>query len=264
MLEYFSTRITRTLSLAKRKLIAWSLEFIQLLTDPESDAAAHVFEVSISGKPYAVKAFKYYNDEEDNSALFGSERDAAPLDRLDLYLDPFYNECRAYGKLVEAGLNGAVAVHCYGYMMIPAKYEDELKHRFGIVDWDRPVEENEKRPSQMQPLKAIVKDLVLEDTTWSPKTAKKMLRDLRKIRQQGIYVMDIKPENYKGGLLVDFSIAITKPHFLFDIKPSWQMEGYMNEDLMDFDAMIRKRKVKTTIRASRNMETIRKLRSYNG
>lgn len=123
-------------------------------------------------------------------------------------------------------------------MMIPAKYEDELKHRFGIIDWDRPVEENGKRPSQMQPLKAIVKDLVLEDTTWSPKTARKMLKDLRKIRQQGIYVMDIKPENYKGGLLVDFSIAITKPHFLFDIKPSWQMEGYMNEDLMDFDARV--------------------------
>lgn len=31
------------------------LEFVQLLTDPESDASAHVFEVVIASKTYALK-----------------------------------------------------------------------------------------------------------------------------------------------------------------------------------------------------------------
>lgn len=47
-------------------------------------------------------------------------------DLLQAYMDPFYNECRAYGRLEEANLNGKVAVRCHGYMTFPAEYEEEL------------------------------------------------------------------------------------------------------------------------------------------
>ncbi|KAL9119290.1 MAG: hypothetical protein Q9187_004159, partial [Circinaria calcarea] len=222
------------------------LEFVQLLSDTILDANAYVTE------------FKYYNDKEDDLALDELERDLvsrpvagnpAPLDHLDYYFDPFYNECRAYGKLVEAKLNGEVAVRCHGYLILSAKREDDLDHRFAITGWNRPIEEYDKLPSKRQPLRAIVKDLVLEDTKWSPLVANKMLRDLRKTRKHEVYAMDIKPENYKGGLLVDFSIALTDPHLVFKFKPDWQVEGYKNEDLIAFDPMIRDKKVKTTIRA---------------
>lgn len=162
------------------------------------------------------------------------------MDHLDYYCDPFYNECRAYGKLVEHNLNGEVAVRCHGYLMLSAEYEDQLDDRFPELelDRDRPSEEYEKPVSSRSPLRAIVKDLVLEETTWKPYVARRMLRDLRKMRQLGIYAMDIKAENYTGGKLVDFSVAITLPNFIFDVKPTLQVQGYMNEDLGAFDAMM--------------------------
>jgi hypothetical protein len=35
-------------------------------------------------------------------------------------MDLFFNECRAYGRLIDKKINGKVAVR-YGYLMIPAK-----------------------------------------------------------------------------------------------------------------------------------------------
>ncbi|KAL8951220.1 MAG: hypothetical protein Q9222_002783 [Ikaeria aurantiellina] len=264
------------------------LEFIRILSDTSIDADAYVFEVSIGGQPFALKVvrlnlssapsccklipaqFHFYDDEEDLMGLDEYERkilsrpvagNSAPLDHLDHYFDPFYNECRAYGKLVGAKLNGEVAVRCHGYMMLSSKQEDALDQKFGASDWNRPVEEYDRLPSTRPPLRAIVKDLILDDTRWTPRVANKMLRDLKKMRKLGIYVMDVKPENYKDGMLVDFSVALTNPHVVFDIKPDFQIQGYKNEDLIAFDAMMQEQKVKTTIRASRNPDTVRKLRS---
>lgn len=87
----------------------------------------------------------------------------APLDHLDYYFDSFYNECRAYGKLVEAKLNGEVAVRCHGYLMLSHEQEDELDRRFGITDWNRPIEQYDMSPSKRPLLRAIVKNLILED-----------------------------------------------------------------------------------------------------
>ncbi|KAI4279928.1 MAG: hypothetical protein L6R38_004868 [Xanthoria sp. 2 TBL-2021] len=84
-----------------------------------------------------------------------------------------------------------------------------------------------------------------------------MLRDLKKIRKLGVYAVDIKPNNYKGGLLVDLSIALTHPHIVFQTKPEFQQQGYKNQDLIAFDAMMQDQKVKTRIRAFRNIEIAR-------
>ncbi|KAL8671530.1 MAG: hypothetical protein Q9168_003975 [Polycauliona sp. 1 TL-2023] len=186
----------------------------------------------------------------------------APIDHVDYYFDPFYNECRAYGKLVEVNLNGKVAVRCHGYLLLPARYEKDLDRQFGEIEWNRPIEEYDKPVSERQPLRAIVKDLVLQDTEWSPLTANQILRNLKLMRKHEIYAMDIKARNYKAGLLIDFGTALTEPHFVFEIRPDFQVRGYKNSDLIDFDAMMRDRNVKTTIRAFRNRETMRKLRSF--
>ncbi|KAL8830877.1 MAG: hypothetical protein Q9170_005535 [Blastenia crenularia] len=236
------------------------LEFVQILTDPDSDVRAHVFEVLIAAKSYALKIFKYYDDEEDDWALWGSQREKAPIGHLDYYLDPFFNECRAYGRLTMAGLNGKDAVGCHGYLMLPAKAEQEIDDQFGEIDWNRP--DVDLPVLEQQPLKAIVKDLITDDTAWSPKVARKILKDLKEMRREGVYAMDVKPNNYKGGLLVDFSIALTEPHFLFDIKPPFQVRAFQNEDLIAFDAMVQDKKIRTPLRAFQDMDTMRKLRSY--
>lgn len=55
-------------------------------------------------------------------------------------MDSFFNECRAYGRLIDRKINRKVPVR-YGYLMIPANKEDELRERFGVTTWDRPDEE---------------------------------------------------------------------------------------------------------------------------
>lgn len=61
--------------------------------------------------------------------------------------------------------------------------------------------------------------------------------------------MDIKINNYKAGLLVDLSSAMTRPHFFLDMCPEPRYERIMNEDLCAFDDMIEEAKVKTWVKA---------------
>ena len=207
--------------------------------------------------------FKFYDDSEDLAALSVHHRKFFSPNLIHCHMDPFFNECRAYGKLIDKNLNGKVAVRCYGYLMIPANREDELRKRFGVAAWNRPQDEYSKPLSRRQPFRAIVKDLITEDVPLTAKTARKMLRDLRKIRSFKVYNMDIVARNYKGGLLVDFSVAITRPHYLFVIKPAWRRELYKYDDLMAFDDMLDEAGIVTLARATPNKEYVKKLRPRN-
>lgn len=175
-------------------------------------------------------------------------------------MDPFDSECRAYGRLVEANVNGMVAVGCHGHLTLPAEIEDQLRRDFNVDNWDRLDEEYSRPISKREPFRAIVKDLVTEDVSFTPKIAKKMLRDLKRIRKFGVYPMDVRARNYKGGLLVDFSIAMTEPHYLFLIKPLHQVISYKRDDLLSFDGMMEDEGVASWQRALPNPEYCAKLR----
>lgn len=77
----------------------------------------------------------------DRAGLVTEENNLVPNDLLHAHMDPFFNECRAYGRLIEASQNGKIAVRCYGHMSIPADKEEELSQKFNIQAWDRPGEE---------------------------------------------------------------------------------------------------------------------------
>ena len=64
-----------------------------------------------------------------------------------------------------------------------------------------------------------------------------MLRDLKKIRALGVYPMDIRKRNYRGGLLLDMSAATTAPHYVFDHVPKWRIKAMMRQDLRDNEDM---------------------------
>ena len=57
-------------------------------------------------------------------------------------------------------------VRCYGHMTLPAETEVQLEKSYR-VEWDRPGEDYGKTVSQQQPLRAIVKDLVLDEIPWT-------------------------------------------------------------------------------------------------
>ena len=176
------------------------------------------------------------------------------------HTDPFYRECRAYGRLIEAGLNGKVAARCFGYVAIPAETEKFLQREFEIFDWNRPCEEYDKLPTKRQPFRAILKEFIPDEGPLTDRIVKRILRDLKKMRKQGVYPRDIAARNYKAGLLLDFDAAMTEPHFLFQIRPRYQVDHYKEMDFFKFDQMIEDEGIKTLVRALPNDDYLEKLR----
>ena len=154
-------------------------------------------------------------------------------------------------------------MRCHGYLTVPAQREEELKQRFKVDAWDRPSDELSTPISKRQPLRAILKDLVVKDVPLTEAIVKKTLKDLRRIRRLRVYPMDIAARNYKGGLLIDFSIAITEPHYLFAIKPRWRVQRWKHQDLDLWQIMVAEEEIATWERAIPNKEYCKKLRSHD-
>lgn len=72
--------------------------------------------------------------------------------------------------------------------------------------------------------------------------------------------MDTNLQNYLGGLVLDSSIAITKPYYLLDTRPLYQVIRYKREDLLLSDRMIREANIDAWERATPNYLSKKKLR----
>jgi hypothetical protein len=175
-------------------------------------------------------------------------------------MDPFYAECRAYGRVMEmerrTRRKRSPVVPCYGFLGVSADKEPMLLKRFGVEMWNR----EDSEVSGNEPLRALVKELVEVDLPLTDTLLKQMLKDLRALRKMKIYQQDIYPWNYKGGRLVDFSAAFTKPHFMLEIRSPLEIQGFLIRDLVMFDKMVQESNVKTSVRALPNQEYRKKLR----
>lgn len=117
------------------------------------------------------------------------------------HLDPFFAECRAFGRLVEEQRDGLLAVKCHGYVFLPQEAESRIETQFGINDWNRKTED------EGRPLRAIVKDNIGSKEPFGRKTFLAMRKVVEELNKLGIYNMDIREDNYRGGRLFDFSIV---------------------------------------------------------
>lgn len=154
------------------------------------------------------------------------------IDLLHAHSDPFYNECRAFGQIIQAGQNGGIAVRCYGHLTLPAEIERDLNQRYKLA-WDRPADDYDEPLFQRQPFRAIVKELIKDDVPLSQKDMNKMVKDLKEIRALGVYPMDLCRRNYRAGLLVDMSLAMTEPHYLFGLRSKYHVADMKREDLVN-------------------------------
>lgn len=164
--------------------------------------------------------------------------------------DPFYAECRAYGCIEENQQNGLIAVRCYGHMTIPAEREDELADPpFETDEWNRPEKEYDQPKHERQPFRAIVKELVRCRKRLS--RVAQMRKDLLALHKIGVYVQDIRQENYINGKLVDFSKSWTAPHALLDSKIRSQnlIDAEIRGDLLDFECMMEEAGIRTSSKA---------------
>jgi len=178
------------------------------------------------------------------------------------HLDPFYAECRAYGRIAETNRKRPVAVPCYGFLRIPAAQEDFLNATFDISDWDRPKEEYDRPIADRQSFRAIVKELVTDPVPFKNNMVRGMLADLRSLRNITVFVRDIRADNYCGGKLVDFSVSWTVPHLMLadGLRDMDFIEEDIIEELIAFDKMIEDAGIVTPVRATRNKVYASKLR----
>lgn len=205
-----------------------------------------------------MRQFRFYDIAEDEFGL--SDIEIANPD-LALQLDPFYAECRAFGRIKERSSNGALAVECFGYLYLPADREMEMEQRFQAADWDRPTEEYEVEALHRKPFRAIVKKLISAPTTWSAATAKRILHNLKALNASGVYVFDVRARNILGGQLVDFSASWTEPHVLFRTRDPDEIASRRERDLARFDVMMKDLQIRNAPRGLPNRHYTAKLRS---
>lgn len=154
-------------------------------------------------------------------------------------LDPFYAECRAFGRLVNRKKDDELAVRCHGYALLPETLERQIRKKFRIEDWNRGEEDEGQR------LRAIVKSYVWFKTPFARKKFPIMRKKIAELNSLGIYNMDIREDNYVGGRLLDFSVAITAPHLSLWTKLRFEdrILADINDDLESFDEMVAKKEV---------------------
>lgn len=143
------------------------------------------------------------------------------------YSEPFSCECRAYGRLQEAGYE-ELAVRCYGYLLLDEEHERAFRTQFSDmrIEFDGNMERSGGdeqrtlflgRDGRAPPIRGIVKEFGLGlgyEENLRPALARKVLRDVVKLQQLGIIHIDVGCRQIIDDKLVDFSTAMTTPHFL--------------------------------------------------
>ncbi|KAF2752520.1 hypothetical protein EJ05DRAFT_297433 [Pseudovirgaria hyperparasitica] len=240
-----------------------NIHFLKLLSSsPRLDGSegaegghSYVFKVRIGKKKYALKVFKFFSVEQERSSVFPTDRVKASDEIITYHSDPFYAECRAYGKLQTHEQQQQeqrtrderrqhrehphrLAVPCYGYLYLPAEqYGEIFSEQFGIRDWDWPEEDEDKSWREKPPFRALVKELV--ESKEAIVNAEEMERDLHELRNLGIYPVDLYARNYLDGKLVDFSSAMISPHWWLDSLRPLRRQRVLDEELLLFREMIR-------------------------
>lgn len=136
------------------------------------------------------------------------------------YSEPFSAECRAFGRLQEAG-HPELAVGCFGYLFLDEEHERAIQARYNLeFSGSGEAPDPEQRPrflgrdGRQPPIRGIVKELGQSDGRLRAHGARRTLRDVIKLQQLGIIHIDVAHRQLINGKLADFSTAVTTPHYM--------------------------------------------------
>ncbi|KAI0809970.1 kinetochore Sim4 complex subunit FTA2-domain-containing protein [Xylaria sp. FL0064] len=227
--------------------IKW-LERLDTDGEGESTTQACVYKVEIESKVYALKIFKFFDPETIRYYWELQLRGSVPLNEIIYYTDPFFAECRAYGRIKEArvtrGIREKLAVPCHGYLFLTKDDERRLK-RDGVSLGSRSLS-NELRPPHLDTnlVRAIVKDFEPRPSGLNSKNVRLALRKLKRLNDIQVYNGDVT------GWVPD---ALGEDH----------AEAKMEEDMVMFDEAVIEDKVKTKAKAllERRQQPPRKAKS---
>ncbi|KAI0857160.1 hypothetical protein F4860DRAFT_506253 [Xylaria cubensis] len=173
-----------------------------------------------------VFKFRWVYDSDWFGPWRGCRKDRELMSAFYDYSDPFSCECRAFGRLREAGRE-ELAVRCFGYMLLDEKHERALAAQFPDVlfngnYWDPDGKDMRTRflgrDGRAPPIRGIVKHFGHQpeheaEELW-PALARKMLRDITALQELGIMHIDVAGRQMIDNKICDFSTAVTVPHFI--------------------------------------------------
>lgn len=128
-------------------------------------------------------------------------------------------------------------MRCHGYVLLNSQQEDDLQ-RFTGEPFERP---NDFRK---MPILALVKDYIDSETAFLPRMIPKMMKNIHTYHKSGIFIGDVRRDNYLDGTLFDLSRAHTVPHpelthsFIKEATQIGMMNDVPSADYHAFDCMI--------------------------
>ncbi|KAH6847092.1 kinetochore Sim4 complex subunit FTA2-domain-containing protein [Chaetomium sp. MPI-CAGE-AT-0009] len=233
----------------------------------QSGAEGSVFKVRIKSQLYALKVFKFFDPSATRYYWGNLLDDSVPLSDVIFHTDPFYAECRAYGRIKKAQGNRRgkreLAVPCHGYLFLQERDMQILREE--RVDLNEDAVDNKLLQVNREDgrVRAIVKDFVPGDSGVNAGNIRQILRDIRALNRLGIYVGDVRADNFKAGKIVDFGLSSTVPHCIMKSLDEVGLRDSKLEDLVMFDEMVVEEGLVTTVKAMPNMEYCSKLRSWS-
>ncbi|EPE09535.1 hypothetical protein F503_07311 [Ophiostoma piceae UAMH 11346] len=199
------------------------IEFVKYIA---SGLHGHVVHARIHGKDYAIKLFRYVSVTNWYGPLdcyFPEKDHKEQLAALAPYGEPFYSECRAFGRLHETG-RADLALDCFGYVLLDEDSEraldkvKSLEFNGDIYMFVGNVRSDFRGPSgRPPPIRGIVKALGTPDNLCDDlpvATARRLLDNIVQMQQLGIVRLDGRRGQFVDWKFADFSTAITTPHFL--------------------------------------------------
>lgn len=141
-------------------------------------------------------------------------RNEIPLKEALFYTDPFYAECRAYGRIRNGFTSRQVlehtAVKCYGYMLLTLGQKNKrwLKNasvNLELEELDHKLHEALRGDTRVR---AIVKHLERNPKELDAGNIRRELKSMLLLNNTlKIYNRDIKADNFIGYRLVDFGYS---------------------------------------------------------
>ncbi|KAJ2996212.1 hypothetical protein NUW58_g1049 [Xylaria curta] len=230
-----------------------------------SDSQGYVFQAEIASRQYAIKVFKFYHPDIEKFYWETYLGKSYPIERAIFYTDPFYAECRAYGRIKQAcderRVTARIATRCHGYLFLTTEDMNFLERQEGIDLCTSIIDENLRRAlgGDLR-ARAIVKDLEIDTTRLQKKSIDQAWRNVSLLNSLGIYNQDIRTENFMNCRIVDFGSSWTEPHAILDKADKVDADEAREQRLSDcaqFDEMVEQEGIKTTKKTPTSRHNLR-------
>ncbi|KAJ8126651.1 hypothetical protein O1611_g6987 [Lasiodiplodia mahajangana] len=187
---------------------------------PESGCQSYVFKVETQSQTYALKIFKFSPPCDPRSLLGPIRGEAVEKEDVVFHTDPFYAECRAYGRIQDAyGTRRPkmpCVADCYGFLALSEADRRYLADQGIDPCCDLSPDDKYRAIADKSPVRALVKEYVRDNSILDDKIAERIRRGILFVNKIGILIRDVRLDNYVGGMLVDLGSSWTKPHCILD------------------------------------------------